>query len=345
MSRPKRFTKHAWPTKRVEEKSMDSKNHWKNLLLHHPMEWILLGMYVLLGLTAHGFLTLDNQLNVMRNIAVTGIIACGMTLVIISGEIDLSVASMVAAAGCFCAWVVQQMTPEEALEPDAWIVAVGVALTLALGAGVGWVTGQLRKRAGVPTFITTLAMMAMLVGFGNLITDGTPIESFPNWFGQLGSGRILHIPIPVYLFLVVVVAMHVVTRYTTFGREVYAVGGNAEASRLSGIDVWRTKTICLMLTSLFAAMGGVIYAALINSGNSTVAKGLELEVISAVIIGGTSLFGGKGSIWGTFIGIMFMGVLLNGMTLWGFNPFWQDVVRGGLILLAVLLNQLVDRSA
>jgi simple sugar transport system permease protein/ribose transport system permease protein len=138
--------------------------------------------------------------------------------------------------------------------------------------------------------------------------------------------------------------MHVVSRYTTFGREVYAVGGNLEAARLSGIDVWRVKTICLMLTSLFAAMGGVIFASLINSGNSTVAKGLELEVISAVIIGGTSLFGGKGSIWGTFIGVMFMGVLLNGMTLWGFNPFWQDVVRGGLILLAVLLNQLIDRD-
>lgn len=316
----------------------------KNSLLKHPMEWILLAMYVLLGVTAHGFLTIDNQLNVMRNIAVTGIIACGMTLVIISGEIDLSVASMVAAAGCLCAWIVQQLTPEDILEPGGGIVVFAVCMTLAFGASVGWVTGFLRKKAGVPTFITTLAMMAMLVGFGNLITDGTPIESFPNWFGQLGSGRIMHIPIPVYLFITVVVVMHVVTRYTTFGREVYAVGGNAEASRLSGIDVWRTKTICLMLTSAFAALGGVIYAALINSGNSTVAKGLELEVISAVIIGGTSLFGGKGSIWGTFVGIMFMGVLLNGMTLWGFNPFWQDVVRGGLILLAVLLNQLVDRS-
>lgn len=315
----------------------------KLLFLRHPMEAILFAMYVLLGLTATGFLSTDNQLNVLRNIAVTGIIACGMTMVIISGEIDLSVASLVAASGCLCAWVVQQLTPADMLEPAAWIVLLGVLATLCFGLFSGFVTGQLRKYIGVPSFITTLAMMAILVGVANLITDGTPIESFPNWFSVIGSGRWFGIPVPVYIFVTVVVGMHIISRYTTFGREVYAVGGNLEAARLSGINVWRTKTVCLMLTSLFASIGGVIYAALINSGNSTVAKGLELEVISAVIIGGTSLFGGKGSIWGTFIGVMFMGVLLNGMTLWGFNPFWQDVVRGGLILLAVLLNQLIDR--
>ncbi len=319
-------------------------NNLKQVLLRHPMEIILFAMYVLLSLTATGFLTADNQLNVLRNIAVTGIIACGMTMVIISGEIDLSVASLVAAAGCLCAWVVQQLTPIDVIEPAAWIVAVGVLSALAFGLLTGFVTGKLRQHIGVPTFITTLAMMAILVGFANLITNGTPIESFPSWFGIIGSGRWFGIPVPVYIFLSVVVIMHIISRYTAFGREVYAVGGNLEAARLSGIDVWRTKTICLMLTSLFAAMGGVIYASLINSGNSTVAKGLELEVISAVIIGGTSLFGGKGSIWGTFIGVMFMGVLLNGMTLWGFNPFWQDVMRGGLILLAVFLNQLVERQ-
>lgn len=314
----------------------------KRVLLQHPMEVILFAMYVLLTFTAHGFLTIDNQLNVLRNISVTGIIACGMTMVIISGEIDLSVASMVAAAGCLCAWVIQKLTPVEALEPAVWMVVVGVVAALAFGLAAGFITGKLRQHIGVPSFITTLAMMAILVGFANLITNGTPIDAFPNWFGEIGSGRWLGIPVPVYIFITVVVAMHLISNYTTFGREAYAVGGNMEAARLSGVNVWRTKTICLMLTSFFAAIGGVIFSSLINSGNSSIAKGLELEVISAVIIGGTSLFGGKGSIWGSFIGVMFMGVLLNGMTLWGFNPFWQDVVRGGLILLAVLLNQLLD---
>lgn len=319
-------------------------NNCNRFLLDHPMEAILFAMYVLLAWTAHGFLTVDNQLNVLRNVAVPGIIACGMTMVIISGEIDLSVASLVAAAGCLCAWVVLQLTPADVIEPAAWIIIVGVVSAMLFGLFIGFVSGMLRQHIGVPTFITTLAMMAILVGFANLITNGTPIESFPNWFGIIGSGRWLGVPVPVYIFIATVITMHVISRYTTFGREVYAVGGNLEAARLSGINVWRTKTICLMLTSLFAAIGGVIYSSLINSGNSTVAKGLELEVISAVIIGGTSLFGGKGAIWGTFIGVMFMGVLLNGMTLWGFNPFWQDVVRGGLILLAVLLNQLIDRD-
>lgn len=318
-------------------------DRFKQFIFCHPMELILFIMYVLLWQTAHGFLTVDNQLNVLRNIAVTGIIASGMTMVIISGEIDLSVASMVAAAGCFCAWVVQYLTPMDQIEPDVWMVLIGVLAAMLFGLLVGFCTGCLRQHVGVPSFITTLAMMAILVGFSNLITNGTPIESFPNWFGTIGSGRWFGIPVPVYIFATVVGVMHIVSRYTTWGREVYAVGGNLEAARLSGINVWRTKTICLMLTSFFAAIGGVIYASLINSGNSTVAKGLELEVISAVIIGGASLFGGKGAIWGTFVGVMFMGVLLNGMTLWGFNPFWQDVVRGGLILLAVLLNQMIDR--
>lgn len=319
-------------------------NPLKKYFLDHPMEVILLAMYLLLWNTAPGFLTVDNQLNVLRNIAVTGIIAAGMTLVIIAGEIDLSVASLVAAGGCLCAWVVQYLTPVDQIEPDVWMVLMGVISAMVFGLLVGFCTGWLRQHIGVPSFITTLAMMAILVGFANLITNGTPIESYPNWFGVIGSGRWLGIPVPVYLFGAVVGVMHVVSKYTSFGRDVYAVGGNLEAARLSGINVWRTKTICLMLTSLFAAIGGIIYSSLINSGNSTVAKGLELEVISAVIIGGTSLFGGKGSIWGAFIGVMFMGVLLNGMTLWGFNPFWQDVVRGGLILLAVLLNQLIDQE-
>ena len=316
----------------------------KKYFLDHPMEVILFIMYLLLWQTAPGFLTVDNQLNVLRNIAVTGIIAAGMTLVIIAGEIDLSIASLVAAAGCLCAWVVQYLTPVDDIEPAVWMVMVGIISAMGFGLFIGFCTGWLRQHVGVPSFITTLAMMAILVGFANLITNGTPIESYPNWFGMIGSGRWLGVPIPVYIFGLVVGIMHIVSRYTSFGRDVYAVGGNLEAARLSGIHVWRTKTICLMLTSLFAAIGGIIYSSLINSGNSTVAKGLELEVISAVIIGGTSLFGGKGTIWGAFIGVMFMGVLLNGMTLWGFNPFWQDVVKGGLILLAVLLNQIIDHK-
>lgn len=303
---------------------------------------ILIGLYVLVAFTARGFMSLDNQLNILRTIAVPGMIAFGMTLLIIVGEIDLSVGSMVAASSCLVAWLVSWISGG-AFEPGAWAVILAFVLTFAFGAGIGIFNGWLRNRFMVPTFISSLAMMATLAGFANLITDGTPIESFPSWYYFIGSGRIFHVPVPVYLLLIAFIIAYVLANYTSFGRSVYAIGGNAEAARLSGLAVSRTRTLCMIITSLFAVMGGIVYSSLLNSGNPTIAKGMELEVISAVIIGGVSLFGGKGSIWGAFVGVLFLGVLLNAMTLWGFNPYAQQVVRGALILGAVFINLIIDR--
>jgi simple sugar transport system permease protein/ribose transport system permease protein len=195
----------------------------------------------------------------------------------------------------------------------------------------------------VPTFISSLAMMATLAGLAYLITDGSPIESFPSWYYVIGSGRYLGVPVPVYFLAATFAITYLLANHTSLGRSVYAVGGNAEAARLSGINVGLTKTVCLVLTACFAAFGGIIYSSLINSGNPTIARGLELEVISAVIIGGVSLFGGRGSVWGAFIGVLFLGVLINAMTLWGFNPYAQQVVKGILILAAVFVNFVIDR--
>jgi simple sugar transport system permease protein/ribose transport system permease protein len=313
------------------------------VLRRNSMLIVLAGLYVFVGLTAPNFLTIDNQLNILRNVAVPGMIAFGMTLVIISGEIDLSVGSMVAVAACMTAWVVEWASGD-AFEPAWYYVVLGFLVTIGFAACVGMFTGTLRHRVGVPTFITTLALMATLRGFANLITNGSPIETFPSWYYLLGGGRFLGVPIPVYLLAAVFLTTLIITRYTALGRALYAVGGNTEAARLSGINVWRVKTTALVLTSVFAAMGGIVFSALINSGNPTIARGLELEVISAVIIGGVSLFGGKGSIWGAFIGVFFMGVVLNAMTLWGFNPFAQQVVTGALILGAVFINFFIDRK-
>jgi simple sugar transport system permease protein/ribose transport system permease protein len=229
------------------------------------------------------------------------------------------------------------------MEPSATSVILGFAAAIAFAASIGFLNGVLRHRVGVPTFISSLAMMAGLAGVANLITNGTPIESFPSWYNVIGSGRAFNVPIPVYLLGLTFLLAHILTRFTTFGRAIYAVGGNMEAARLSGINVWRTKTLCLVITSVLAAIGGILYSSLIGSGNSTIAKGMELEVISAVIIGGIGLAGGKGTIWGAFIGVLFLGTLLNAMTLWGFNPFWQDVVKGSLILGAVLLNFMFEK--
>lgn len=314
-----------------------------NLLRRHSMLLILIAFYILVAFTGRGFLTIDNQLNILRNVAVPGMIAFGMTMVIIVGEIDLSVGSMVAVSACITAWMVRVLSGG-ALEPSALVVLAAMAIALGFAALVGLFNGFLRHRIGVPTFISSLAMMATLAGVANLITGGAPIESFPSWYYIIGSGRFLGIPTPVYLLAIAFAVTFMLTNYTALGREIYAVGGNIEAARLSGINVWRTKTICLVITCIFAAIGGIVYSSLINSGNSTIARGLELEVISACIIGGVSLFGGKGSIWGAFVGVLFLGVLLNAMTLWGFNPYAQQVVKGALILGAVFVNFAIDRK-
>jgi ribose/xylose/arabinose/galactoside ABC-type transport system permease subunit len=311
-------------------------------LRRHSMLLILLALYILVAFTARGFMSVDNQLNILRNIAVPGMIAFGMALVIISGEIDLSVGSMVAVSACLTAWIVEKASGG-AFEPAWYYVVLGIGVTLCFAAFVGWFNGMLRHRVGVPTFISSLAMMATLAGMANLITNGSAIDSFPSWYYIIGSGRFLGVPVPVYLLAVAFVFTFVLANFTTLGRAIYSVGGNMEAARLSGINVWRTKTICMIIVAVFAATGGIIYSSLINSGNPTIARGLELEVISAVIIGGVSLFGGRGSIWGAFIGVLFLGVLINAMTLWGFNPYAQQVVRGALILGAVFVNFYIDR--
>jgi simple sugar transport system permease protein/ribose transport system permease protein len=320
-----------------------NKQQFAVLMRQHSMLLILILLYIIVGFTARGFMTLDNQLNILRNIAVPGMIAFGMALVIIVGEIDLSVGSMVAVSACLTAWVVEKASGH-AFEPAWYYVVLGIVAALCFAACVGWFNGMLRHRVGVPTFISSLAMMATLAGMANMITNGSAIEAFPSWYYIIGSGRFFGIPVPVYLLVIAFIFTFVLANFTTFGRAVYSVGGNMEAARLSGINVWRTKTICMIIVAVFAATGGIIYSSLINSGNPTIARGMELQVISAVIIGGVSLFGGRGSIWGAFIGVLFLGVLINAMTLWGFNPYAQQVVSGALILGAVLINFYIDKK-
>ncbi len=320
-----------------------NKQQLVGLSRQHSMLLILILLYIIVGFTARGFMTVDNQLNILRNIAVPGMIAFGMALVIIVGEIDLSVGSMVAVSACLTAWIVEKASGH-AFEPAWYYVVLGIVTTLCFAASVGWFNGMLRHRVGVPTFISSLAMMATLAGMANMITNGSAIEAFPSWYYIIGSGRFWGIPVPVYLLVVAFICTFILANFTTFGRAVYSVGGNMEAARLSGINVWRTKTICMIIVAVFAATGGIIYSSLINSGNPTIARGMELQVISAVIIGGVSLFGGRGSIWGAFIGVLFLGVLINAMTLWGFNPYAQQVVSGALILGAVFINFYIDRK-
>jgi ribose/xylose/arabinose/galactoside ABC-type transport system permease subunit len=249
----------------------------------------------------------------------------------------------VAFAGSLTAVLTKRMVAVGIPLPPA--IAVAVLTTLVTGFCMGLLTGMIRNRFKVPTFIITLATMTALSGFSNIITKGFPVSPFPEWFNFIGGGYLFGIPFPAIVFLIIFGLMLFLVRNTTFGRAVYAVGGNEEAARLSGIGVFFTKTMALALTSMLASLSGVMVAAQIMSGTPTTAKGWELDVISAVIIGGASLSGGVGKISGTFVGMLFLGVLINGMTLLNINQFWQYVVRGGLILGAVLLNQIKTMNA
>ena len=300
------------------------------------MELILVALCIALAFCAPNFLTAGNMLNILRTISMQGLIAFGMTMVIIAGEIDLSVGSAVAFSGCLIALMVESGVS----------VPLAFFITLAVGFSIGTFTGFIRARYEVPTFITSLALLTGLRGGARLITGGFPVTpDFPDWYVFMGSGYVFRtVPFPAIMLLVTFGVVHFLMNYTTFGRSVYAVGGNPGAARLCGINVFLVRVLVLAITGTLAALSGVMLSGRIMSGDPTVAQGWELDVISAVIIGGTSLMGGVGTVWGTLIGLIFIGVIINGMTLLNVPTDVQYVVRGLLILVAVLINRMQLRK-
>jgi ribose/xylose/arabinose/galactoside ABC-type transport system permease subunit len=304
------------------------------------LEVILVVLCAALAAAAPRFLTVENLLNVLRNVSMQGLIALGMTMVIIAGEIDLSVGSMVAFAGCLTAYITGLLG---SIGMEA-AVTVAIATAILSGVLLGSFSGLMRTRYQVPTFITTLALMTGLTGAAELITNGFPLTPFPDGYNFLGGGYLAGVPFPAIVFVVAFAAVLVVMNHTAFGRSVYAVGGNAEAARLSGIDVARVKIAVLAITAGLAAVSGVMQSSEIMSGTATTARGWELDIIAAVIIGGTSLSGGVGRVWGTMVGVIFLGVIINGMTLLNISEYWQHVARGSLILAAVLINRMQQKA-
>lgn len=301
------------------------------------LEFVLLAIIVALAIWAPGFATWDNFMNILRNASMTGIIAFGMTFVIISGEIDISVGSEVAFFGCLLAVLTQDLN-DIGWSPLASIpLGVGVCVLLAILIGI--VTGWIRHALNVPTFITTLAWMAALRGGAYLLTNSFPVTPYPEWFFFLGSGFVAGIPFQAVIFLIVFAGTWFLSKYTVLGRAIYAIGGNAESARLSGIKVRKVRMIVMAMISIFAVLSGVMVSSQIQAGNPTVGVGWEFTVISACVIGGVSLMGGKGRIWGTFVGVLFLEVILNGMTLLNIDEYWQYVARAVLILGAVLIYQ------
>ncbi|HEJ8090273.1 TPA: ABC transporter permease [Serratia liquefaciens] len=292
---------------------------------------IIVVLYLVFSIYATGFISLNNQMNILRDAATIGIAAWAMTLIIISGEIDVSVGPMVAFISVILAYLMQYAIP----------LPFALILALCLGAALGSVAGVLRGWFNVPSFVATLGLWSALRGMGLFMTNALPVPIDENdvldWFG----GQVLGLPVSAVIMLILFVVFQFISKKTAFGRSVYAIGGNASAAQLCGINVKRIRILLFTLAGLLAAVTGILLAARLGSGNAGAASGLEFDVIAAVVVGGTALSGGRGSMLGTLLGVLVITLIGNGLVLLGINSFFQQVVRGVIIVLAVLANIIV----
>ncbi|ARD48899.1 ribose ABC transporter permease [Sporosarcina sp. P33] len=291
----------------------------------------LLLIVVIISIMSPSFLTLNNLFNVLRQVSINALIAFGMTFVILTGGIDLSVGSILALTGAVTAGMMSGgMDPILAM-------LLGVLLGVLLGA----INGLIIAKGKVAPFIATLATMTIFRGLTLVYTEGRPISGLGDsfTFQMLGKGYIFGIPVPVITMAISFAVLYFILKKTTFGRRVYAVGGNEEASRLSGINVDRIKIYVYSLAGGLTAIASLILTSRLNSAQPTAGNMFELDAIAAVVLGGTSLTGGRGWIVGTLVGALIIGVLNNGLNLIGVSSFFQQVVKGAVILIAVLLDR------
>ena len=302
-------------------------------------------MVLALSLLTDRFLTPDNGWNILRQISVNLCLSIGMTLVILSGGIDLSVGAILALSGAIAAGLLKSGVELSALGVALQFTTFGAIVAgLVVGGGLGWANGFAITRFQLPPFVATLGMLSIARGLTMLWTGGFPITGLGAGFGHLGTGAFLGMPMPVWIMLVLVAIFVVVTQRTRFGRHLFAVGGNERAARLTGLPVNRIKIAVYTLAGALAGVAGLIVTARLDSAQPNAGLGYELDSIAAVVIGGTSLSGGRGSILGTVLGCLIIGVLNNGLFLLNVSPFWQQVIKGGVILLAVAIDKMNART-
>lgn len=292
----------------------------------------LILLVVIVSFLNEYFFTLANILNILRQTSVIAILAAGMTLVILTAGIDLSVGSILALCGAFVASMISIELP----------VLVAVPVSLFAGLALGSMAGVIIAKGKVQAFIATLVTMTLLRGVTMVYTDGRPISTgftdIADSFSYLGTGYLLGVPVPVWLMAGVFIGIWYVLNHTRFGRYVYALGGNESATRLSGINVDRIKIGVYGICGLLSALAGIIVTSRLSSAQPTAGMGYELDAIAAVVVGGTSLAGGKGRIMGTLIGALIIGVLNNALNLMDVSSYYQMIVKGTVILLAVMVD-------
>jgi len=312
-----------------------AKRSAQTLLREYSILFVFLLVCVVIASIRPVFLSIDNIFNVIRQVSMIGIMAVGMTFVILSADIDLSVGSV---AG-FCGALTAGLMVRQDLSP-----LVAILLPIPVAALMGWVMGIIITKAKVHSFVVSLGMMSIARGLALVYTKGLSIGNLPKEFGTLGGGMVGPIPLPVIVFAAFMIAGYFVLTRTPYGRAVYAIGGNQEAARLSGIKVDRYRIINFVICSSLAGFAGIILASRTRSAWPAAATGWELDVISAVVIGGTSFFGGRGGMIGTLIGALFLGVLRNGANLIGVSPFYQQIIIGALVVTAVVIDRLRQRK-
>jgi ribose/xylose/arabinose/galactoside ABC-type transport system permease subunit len=294
---------------------------------------LLVGMMVYFSWASPFFLSVNNFLNIGSNISYIGIMAIAMTMVIVSGGFDLSVGAVVALTAVTVAKI-------HDLDVNIWIA---VAAGFAIGPLVGLANGLLVTKVGINPLITTLGTMSIVRGMAFVLTGGLTGTILDSGFAYIGRGKFFEIPVPLIILLIWFLIALLVMTSTRFGRDLYSIGGNAEASRLAGIPVDRRKIAVYVISGGAASVAGIVLASQLGAGAPQSAAGVELTVITAVILGGTSLSGGKGTVWGTMLGVFIMGVLNNGLALLRVSSFYQEVFRGAVLLLAVAVDQLGQR--
>ena len=307
---------------------MAKKKELGSVLRNFALVFIIIAIIVVMSFVSPVFMTSKNIINIIRQISINGIIAVGMTFVILTGGIDLSVGSVVAITSVIVGSMLQG--------GSNWLVACIVALLISLVFGA--FNGFMIAYVGFQPFIATLATVTMGSGFALAYSDGKPFTISNESFLKIGQGYLGAIPIPIVLLVIVVAIGLIILKTTTFGRYVFAIGGNKNAAKLSGVRTRRVELMVYVISALCASIVGLILSARISSGQPTAGEGYELDAIAATAIGGTSMTGGVGSLTGTIFGFVLLGLMTNSMNLLNINSFYQEIVKGILIIIAVFLD-------
>lgn len=311
------------------------KNRYLELIRGYAIVGVLIALVVLFSILSDRFLTAGNLFNIARQVAMLGISSVGMACVILTAGIDLSVGSVMGIINIVAALLMTRMGVP---------ILPAILISLLIAIAIGTINGVLVAYVRVPALIATLGSMAILRGLSYILCDGLPVWGLPEGFKTIGHGYVGPVPIPVIIMIIIFIVGWIFLNWTRTGRYIYGLGGNIEAVRLCGVPTAKVQVLVFIISAFLTGIAAVIMLSRINSGRPNLGSGYELDVITAVVLGGISITGGRGSIFGVFIGVLIIGVLANGMILLDISEYYQQVIRGAVLLMAVISDTAVKRN-